>query len=422
MSVEDVLDAPLVDMPTVPAPVDCMPAVLAAGRVAPVVKIDYFGGAVWVICDMELARTALTDRRLSKDIALAPDWMRIPGDILGSLPPAKVARTLLMSDGSEHTRIRATHARIFTPRNAATWALRLAHLTEELLDQIAMEAAKHGGEVNLVERYTDQIPLGFICEMLGLPPQLHVEMKRFTNAIIYSPGQSDRAGAVGGLIGAIAGWARDPSPLSEGVITGLLDAVDGEEAVTIDEVVTWTLGLVMAGFETTASLIASALWEALRRPADRRPCSEKSIEAWIEETLRVHPSTPHATWRFAAEDLDLGGYFIPEGAPVQINIAAANRCPHGEIADSFDPGTPRGHISFGLGRHFCLGAPLARLEARTAVNAFLVRFPNTVLSETTEVGWESGWLTRRISLLPAVLANADLPRLDRERYELPTDR
>nr|ABD59210.1 InkY [Nonomuraea longicatena] len=160
----------------------------------------------------------------------------------------------------------------------------------------------------------------------------------------------------------------------------------------------------MAGYESTASLISAGILEALGRDAGARPRTPEQIDGWIEETLRVHPPFPHATWRFATEDVNLGGYLIPAGAPVQINVAAANRCPHHERTGEFDPEAGRGHISFGLGHHYCLGAPLARLEARIALTAFFRRFPHARLSERTEVGWESEWMTRRISVLPVVLA------------------
>jgi cytochrome P450 StaN len=409
VNAEDLSDAPHADVPFIPAPVDCMPNLLAAGRTAPVIKVDYYGGTVWDVCDMDLVRTALTEGRLSKDIELTPDWMRIPGVMLGAQPRAEDARAMVMSEGAEHARIRRVHARIFTPRNTEKWAARLTQLAGELLHELAAEAAE-GGEMNLVERYAYPIPLGFVCEMLGLRPEMHAMMREATDAIIYSPDQAARAGGVGALARAVAGWADDPSPLREGVITGLLEAVDGDEAITLKEVVAWTVGLVMAGYESTASLIAAAILEALRKPAGRRPHTEAEIEAWIEETLRIHPPFPHATWRFATEDLDLGGYLIPKGAPVQINVAAANRCPHGEIADDFDPSASLGHISFGLGHHYCLGAPLARLEARIAVGAFLSRFPSARLSDTTAVGWESEWMTRRISVLPVVLVGTTQTR------------
>lgn len=143
-----------------------------------------------------------------------------------------------------------------------------------------------------------------------------------------------------------------------GFITDLL-AAEAEDSVSLNEVVTWTTGLIMAGYESTASLIASAIFEALRRPPGERPGTEAEIGDWVEETLRVQPPLPHATWRFATEDIELGGYLIPKGAPVQVNLATANRCPHRTAGDGFRPGTGGDNVSFGLGRHLCLGAPLA---------------------------------------------------------------
>lgn len=400
MNFEALLDPPHVDVPTIPAPVDCMPSLVAAGRTAPVVKVDYYGGTAWAVCDMNLVREALVDRRLSKEIELTPEWMRVPGVMLGAQPRAEVARTMVMSEGPEHARIRRLHQQIFTPRNTAKWGERLIGLAEQLLDKLAAEA---GTEVDLVEGYTYPLPLGFICEMLGLRPDMHAVMRKATDDIIYSPEQSVRVGGVGALAGAVAGWASDPTQLNDGLITGLLNSVDGDEAITVNEVVTWTVGLVMAGYESTASLIAATILEALRVPVDQWPRTDAEIEEWIEETLRIHPPFPHATWRFATEDINLGGYLIPKGAPVQINVAAANRCPHNESTEVFDPSASRNHISFGLGHHYCLGAPLARLEAKFALTAFLPRFPNARLSETTDVQWQSEWMTRRISVLPVVL-------------------
>ncbi|MFD9698068.1 cytochrome P450 [Lentzea sp. NPDC059081] len=406
MTPETLSTPPHVDVPTVPAPVDCMPSLVAAGQVAPVVTVDYYGGTAWVVTDMDLVRQALTDRRLSKDIELTPEWMRVPGVMLGSQPRADVARTMVMSEGREHDRIRRLHQRIFTPRDTARWGARLEVLAAELLDALAAEP----GEVNLVEHYTYPLPLAFICEMLGLPPEMHGQMRRATDDIIYSPDQAVRTAGVGALAGAVAGWASNPEPLRDGLITGLLHAVDGDEAITLDEVVTWTVGLVMAGYESTASLISAGILEAMRCEPGRRPGTEAEIDAWIDETLRIHPPFPHATWRFATEDVDLGGYLVPKGAPVQINVAAANRCPHNGSTGTFDPAAGRPHISFGLGHHYCLGAPMARQEARIALSAFLARFPRARLSDTTEVRWQSEWMTRRINVLPVVLTDRARPR------------
>ncbi|MET9232614.1 cytochrome P450 [Lentzea sp. NPDC003310] len=395
MTPDELLEAPRAEMPTEPAPVDSIPAVLAAGQVAPVVTVDYFGGVNWVVCDPDLARAALLDDRLSKDMALAPEWMRVPGAMLGAQPRAEVAKAMVMSEGAEHTRIRRLHAKTFSPRKLGEWGERLTKLAGGLLDDLARDT----GEVDLVDRFTYPLPLEFFSELIGVPPHLRPAVREVTDTIIYSQDQDARAAGVGGLAGTVARWAAEGDVLDPGFVTDLL----AEESVSLNEVVTWTTGLIMAGYESTASLIASALHEALRRPPSERPGTEAEIADWVEETLRVQPPLPHATWRFATEDVELGGYLIPKSAPVQVNLASANRCPHRTAGDEFRPGTGGDNVSFGLGRHLCLGAPLARLEARIALGSFLTRFPHARLSATSEVRWESDWIIRRISALPIVL-------------------
>nr|WGO49562.1 cytochrome [Streptomyces lavendulae] len=410
--------APETTMPTDPGLFDCMPDLLAAARVAPVVRIPYLGHHAWVVCDPELVRAALTHPQLEKDITLVPDWMRKPGLMVGSQPPPEYARAMIMSDGEHHARIRRLHAPVLSPRNTERWGERVAVKVDGFLDELErLASAPASGsrtgpgsgsgtsaEINVVTDYTHRIPLAFISEMLGLPPEAERQLRAITDVMLYSSDYPARTEAVGALFGAVEGWVRDPAPLRDGVITGLLASSDGPDAaVTEGEVVVWTLGMIITGYETTGSLISAALYEALRRPAAERPESDEDITAWVEETLRVHPPFPHPTWRFATTDLDLGGYLIPKGAPVQVSIAAANRKP-GEEADSFAADRRgQGHLSFGLGMHYCIGASLVRLEAQIAVRGFLRRFPRARLSTATAVEWESEWMIRRMSVLPALL-------------------
>lgn len=396
---------PETTMPTDPGIFDCMPDLLAAARVAPVVRIPYLGEHAWVVCDPELVRAALTHPKLAKDITLVPDWMRKPGLMVGSQPPPEYARAMIMSDGEDHARIRRLHAPVLSPRNTERWGERVGVKVDGFLDELERSGAGESAEVDVVTDYTHRIPLAFISEMLGLPPEAERQLRAITDVMLYSSDYPARTEAVGALFGAVQGWVRDPAPLSDGVITGLLASSDGPDAaVTEGEVIVWTVGMIITGYETTGSLISAALYEALRRPVEERPKTEEDIRGWIEETLRVHPPFPHPTWRFATEDIDLGGYLIPRGAAVQVSIAAANRNP-GEEADSFAADRRgQGHLTFGLGAHYCIGASLVRLEAQIAVRGFLRRFPGARLSTAAGVEWESEWMIRRLSSLPAVLA------------------
>ncbi|WP_424217391.1 cytochrome P450 (plasmid) [Streptomyces sp. BI20] len=391
-------------MPVDPGPYDVMPALLAAARVAPVVRIPYLDAHAWVVCDRELVREALTHPLLAKDVTLVPDWMRRPGLMLGSQPDPDYARTMIMSDGEHHARIRRLHASVLSPRNTERWGERVAVKVEGFLDELDKARTGEDPEVDLVVAYTNRVPLAFISEMLGLPPDAERRLRAITDVILYSDDYPARTEAVGALYGAVNDWVAHPEGLYEGVITGLLDSSEGPDAkVTDGEVVVWTLAMIITGYETTGSLISTSLYEALRRPPELRPRTEEEIADWIEETLRVHPPFPHPTWRFALEDLNLGGYLIPAGAPVQVSLAAANRV-EGEDADCFDPaGAGLGQLSFGLGPHYCIGASLARLEGRIALSGLLRRFPAARLADTRDPGWESEWMIRRMSRLPAVL-------------------
>jgi cytochrome P450 len=390
-------------MPVDPGPFDCMPDLLAAARVAPVVRIPYLGRHAWVVCDPELVRTALTHPQLAKDVTLVPQWMRRPGLMLGSQPDPEFARTMIMSDGEDHARIRRLHADVLSPRNTERWGERVALKVDGFLDELADH---DGAEINVVTDYTHRIPLAFISEMLGLPLEAERQLRSITDVILYSSDYPARKKSVGALYGAVESWVRDPAPLRDGVITGLLATSGGPQdaRVTENEAIVWTFAMIITGYETTGSLISAALYEALRRPPGERPQSDAAVRSWIEETLRVHPPFPHPTWRFALTDLDLGGYLIPKGAPVQVSIAAANRAP-GEGPDCFTPGRQgRGHLTFGVGMHYCIGASLARLEAQIAVRGFLRRFPQARLTAARPVTWESEWMIRRLAVLPAVLS------------------
>jgi len=294
---------------------------------------------------------------------------------------------------------------VLSPRNTEKWGERVGVKVEGFLDELEQAHSAASSEVNVVTDYTHRIPLAFISEMLGLPPAAERQLRSITDVMLYSSDYPARTAAVGALYAAVEGWVRDPAPLADGVITGLLASSDGPDAaVTEGEVIVWTLGMIITGYETTGSLISASIYEALRHPPEERPQTEDEIKAWIEETLRVHPPFPHPTWRFAAEDIDLGGYLIPKGAPLQVSIAAANRQPD-EEADSFAAERQgQGHITFGLGMHYCIGASLVRLEAQIALDGFLRRFPKARLSTATDVEWESEWMIRRLAVLPAVLA------------------
>jgi cytochrome P450 len=174
---------------------------------------------------------------------------------------------------------------------------------------------------------------------------------------------------------------------------------------SLTEVKAWMPGLVLPGHESTAGLLSSALYVLLiaRQRGEAEP---ESMDTVVEEILRLHPPFPLATWRFATCDITLSNIDIPRGAPVLVNLAAANRDPQTyPRPDQFIPDRdPINHVTFGVGVHYCIGAGLARLETRTALSAFLRRFPDARLANPdAPVRWQSDLLNRRIATLPVIL-------------------
>jgi 13-deoxydaunorubicin hydroxylase len=167
----------------------------------------------------------------------------------------------------------------------------------------------------------------------------------------------------------------------------------------------WAPSLILPGHESTASLLTSALYELLRA-RQRGEATTKPVAVIVEEILRLHPPFPLATWRFATCDITLANIGIPRGAPVLVNLVAVNYDPHiYPQPDQFIPHRdPINHVSFGVGAHYCIGAGIARLETRTAVSAFLRRFPDARLVDPdAPATWQSDLGNRRIVTLPVIL-------------------
>jgi cytochrome P450 len=289
--------------------------------------------------------------------------------------------TVLNSDPPDHTRYRGILNRGFTPREIGSLEPRIREITNRLVD--AMLAG--GGSADLVSELTVPLPVTVIAELLGVDASRHADFKRWSDAFVS---QMER-GAVG-LDATIATMRefneyfaaqieRRRSEPSDDLISKLVQAETSEGRLSPLELLAFTRLLLVAGNETTTNLVGNAVIALLKHPAEleRLRADRGLVPNAVEEALR-YDSPVQGLPRVAAQEVELGGEKIPEGARVMLMIGAANRDPERwSEPDRFDvTRDTTGHLGFGFGIHFCLGSHLARLEARCALEAIVTRLPN----------------------------------------------
>jgi cytochrome P450 len=292
-------------------------------------------------------------------------------------------RSMLTLDPPDHTRLRSMVNKAFTPRMVAQLEPRIRQVTEELLDAVAER-----GRIDIIEDLATPLPVIMIAEILGVPPEDRGDFKQWSDALVASLGN----GLAGMQVVADAQGARDEfikyfnrifelrraEPRGD-LVSNLLKLEAEGDRLTPDEVMAMCILLLVAGNETTTNLIGNAMLALTELPEAReRLLADPSlVPSAVEEVLRYYPPV-QATVRFPTRQVEVGGQTIGQGQPVIVWLASANR-DEAIFADpeSFDVAREENrHLSFGLGVHFCLGAPLARLEASVALEALLRRLPN----------------------------------------------
>jgi cytochrome P450 len=352
----------------------------------------YFDGA-WHIFRYADVAALLKDPRLGK-AELADERER---DEAADLPPEAHAYlgllrlALLRTDPPDHTRLRGLVSKAFTPRLVESLRPRVSAIATELLDA-AEDKAGAGGEIDLIDQFAFPLTITVITEMLGLSYDDRALLKRWAGVLVSAlecKRTSDvyvRASQVAVEIFAffheqIALRRRDPRP---GILSDLLAVRDqqGDRLSEEELIVTCTL-LLVAGHDTTVNLIGNGMYALLRHPEQHALLRDhpELTPAAVEEFLRYDSSTQMAS-RVAHEDFELDGKLIRRGQAVNLLLGSANHDP-AQFAnpDSLDiTRADNKHIAFGLGIHYCLGAPLARLEAQTAIPLLLERRPRLRLS------------------------------------------
>jgi cytochrome P450 len=366
-------------------------------------------GAAWVVTRYAEVLTVLKDsrfsvepRRLEGGNSLDRWWMPRSFRL--------VTEGLLNKDDPDHYRLRNLVHKAFTPRLIEGLRSHVETITDDLLDSLDPR-----NPIDLMQAFAVPLPLAVISHMLGVPARDRFKFRQLMNGTMTG---SPRMGVLRMLRGAHAmhrlmGFLdsllklrrREPD---EGLITALVAAEQAGDCLSPDELLAMLFLLLFAGHETTVNLIGSGMLALIDNPEQLRSLIDQPAlaESAVEELLRYTNPVQFGASRIALEDIELGGVTIKKSNVVVAMLSSANR----DEAIFTDPErldiarAPNRHLGFGLGIHFCLGAPLARMEGHIAFNKLLARFPGIRLAVPREqIRWRMSPVFRGLESLPVCL-------------------
>ncbi len=320
------------------------------------------------------------------------------------------SRNMLGSDPPQHSRLRQLVARDFTPRRIRDLEPRIREIAKQLLDKVEAK-----GEFDLMADLANVLPVTVIAEMLGVPPELNARFKHWSDRIIGGdnnvPGNPPSPEIVR-VIDELGDYftaeieKRRANP-GQDLVSALVAAHDEGEVMSAADLLSFITLLLVAGNETTTNLIGNGML-ALGRNLDQFDALKRSpamLPRAIEEMLR-YDGPVQSTVRFTTGAVQLGGTEIPAKTIALMIVAAANRDPaQFEDPEKFDIArNPNDHVAFGEGIHFCIGAPLARMEARIAFEAMLARFPRLRLKDPAiKPVYKGSYFLRGLESLPLAI-------------------
>lgn len=367
------------------------------------------GAPYWFFVNYDDVQAVLRDNRFAKEARknLEPALYTRYGwsEAEDSGPMAVINRHMLNVDPPDHTRLRALIHKAFTPRRVQDLRPRIAAIADELLD--AMQDQR---EVDLLAAFALPLPITVIAEMLGVPAADRALFRDWTEKLLFSGNQQvamEAAFSFGMYMQNLID-ERQQQPADD-ILSALIAAEEDGDRLNREELMGMLFLLLVAGHETTVNLIGNGMLALMQHPEEKNllVADPGQIRTAVEEMLRFNGPVEMPTLRFAFADIEVGGVVIPRGDAVLPVLLAANRDPnHFDKPHAFDiRRDPNPHIAFGMGIHYCVGAPLARMEGQIAINALLARFPHIDLNiDPAALRWNEGFLLHGMKALPVRLA------------------
>lgn len=368
----------------------------------PVVRVVLPNGQyAWIVTTYEDVAAVLNDTRFTTSHSHHAE---------GELPPhqAIVYRNLSSVDPSDHLRLRRLVQKAFTPRMVQGLRGRIEEITNELLDKIEAK-----GEMQLIDDFAFPLPINVICEMLGVPIDDQELFREWSNTIMEgfsNPAYAEKSEQTlidfVDYLQQLVAYKR--TALRDDLISELIRVEDEGDKLTEHELYAMVFVLIVAGHETTVNLIGNGVLALLEHPEQKALLQSKPelIQNAIEEILRFDGPVEVTNARRATEDMIFKGRQIKKGDMVFTALSSANRDQHTfPEPDQFDiTRQVNNHLAFGKGIHYCLGAPLARLEGEIAISTLLRRLPNIRLKSNREdLEWRKGMIIRGLKEITLLL-------------------
>ncbi|HVV23890.1 MAG TPA: cytochrome P450 [Pseudonocardiaceae bacterium] len=374
------------------------PALRADVPARPVIMPDGVPG--WLVTRYAEARMLLDDPRVSKDLARGVELF--PSGTAGPYGQP-LAGHMLNADPPDHTRLRGLVSKAFTPRAVARLRPRIEEITDGLLDTVAGEDV-----IDLMDAFAFPLPIAVISELLGVPHADRERLRAWVRAIVSgAPADVQQVASDEVLVYFRSLVADKRAVATEDMLSDLVRVTDGGDRLTEDELVAMAFLLLLAGHETTVNLIGNSVLALIRNPDQLKALRDDPalLPAAVEEFLRFEGPLHIATLRFTVADVPVGDAVIPAGSFVMVSLLAANRDPERFASpDELDIGrSATGHVAFGHGIHYCLGAPLARLEMEIAIGRLLDRFDVALVGDVESLRWRGSTLVHGLRNLPVRL-------------------